>query len=878
MIERALSHYRILKELGAGGMGEVYLAEDTILNRRVALKLLRREHTQDEGRLRRFKLEAKAVSALNHPNILTIYEIGEADGRHFIATEFIDGDTLRASLMRTGRMETGEALSVAAQVASALTAAHEAGIVHRDIKPENIMVRRDGYVKVLDFGLAKLIQMDATQPVDPDAPTATDAARTAAGVVLGTAQYMSPEQTAGKTVDARSDIFSFGAVLYEMVAGQRAFQGDSLMATLAAIINQEPKPLPAKVPPELAQVILRCLRKDPERRYQTMADLNVVLEDLREASRASHRVRPLWRWHWTAAASVVLLVGALLWPVWRAQRNTGPLGAAALTTFSGVELYSSFSPDGNHVVFTWTGPEQGNQDIYVQMIGSGSPLRLTTDPLNDYNSVWSPDGRWIAFLRSQPTAPSGQRSRELRLIPPLGGPERKLADIRSQDFFPAVAYLAWSPDSNSLVVSDSAGEGQPDALFVVSLATGEKRSLTNPQPPVLADTSPAVSPDGGSLVFLRRTSWGAGELHVLTLGDGLTAVGEPRRLTPAALRADYPAWVPGGHEIVFSAKGSLWRLVVLGENRPTRLPYVGEDGVMPAISGSQAGKPARLVYTRSYTDWNFWRIETSAPGAPSSTLPVKTISSTRPEYHAQFSPDGRRVAFTSFRSGEAEIWVSDPDGSNAVPLTSMGAVDTNCPHWSPDGQTVAFSSTGDGEWDIYVVSAAGGQPRRLTSHPAIDLCPTFSRDGRWIYFNSTRSGDYRTWKIPAAGGDAVQVTPNQGTQAFETADGGTIYYLTASVVSPVWRLPTTGGEPVKVLDGVLWFNFCLLEKGAYYIDQLAGETRLQYLDFATGTSSTVARNLGEVGAGLTSSPDGRTILFTKVDASADDLMLAENFR
>jgi Tol biopolymer transport system component len=336
--------------------------------------------------------------------------------------------------------------------------------------------------------------------------------------------------------------------------------------------------------------------------------------------------------------------------------------------------------------------------------------------------------------------------------------------------------------------------------------------------------------------------------------------------------------MPDGQEIVFSAKGSLWRLAVPGEHTPTLVPYVGDDGAMPAISRSQSGQPTRLVYTRTFTDWNFWRIETSAPGTPSSSAPVVAISSTKPEYHSQFSPDGRRVAFTSLRSGDAEIWVSDPDGSDAVPLTSMQAVDTNCPHWSPDSQLVAFSSTADGEWDIYVVSAAGGQPRRLTSHPAIDLCPTFSRDGRWIYFNSTRSGDYRVWKMPAAGGDAVQITQNQGTQAFETADGSAIYYLTASIVSPVWRLPTSGGEPVKVLDGVLWFDFHLHEKGAYYVDQLAGETRLQYLDFATGTPKTVARNLGEVGSGLTASPDGRTILFTRADASADDLMLVENFR
>ena len=884
MVEQVISHYRILKKLGAGGMGEVYLAEDTTLNRRVALKLLTREHTQDKERLRRFKQEAKSASALNHPNILTIHEVGEVKGHHFIATEFIDGETLRASLHRTGRMETKEALNIAAQVASALAAAHEAGIIHRDIKPENIMLRRDGYVKVLDFGLAKLTETVAPQLVDTSAPTMPLAAHTETGVVLGTAQYMSPEQAAGKKVDARSDIFSFGAVLYEMVTGQRAFQAASLMETVAAILNQEPKPLPAKVSPDLAKVILRCLRKDPARRYQTMSDLKVALEDLREESRAGRRAHRPLPWSWIVAAAIlILLVGALfVWQPWRAPKDVEPLRAVTLTTLPGLELYPSLSPDGNHVVFAWTGSKQDNQDIYVQMIGQGSPLQLTKDPRNDYNPVWSPDGRWIAFFRSQPPAPSGLRSRELWLIPPLGGPERKLADIRSQDFagglFPDAVYLAWSPDSNSLVVTDSPGDGQPDALFVISLETGEKRPLSNPQPPVLADTSPAVSPDGRSLVFLRRTSWGSGELHLLPLEKGLTAAGEPKRLTPAELRADYPAWMPDGKEIIFSAKGSLWRLAVPGENTATRIPYVGEDSLMPAISRSQPGKPARLVYVRSFTDSNIWRVETPAPGAPSTSLPVMAISSTKTEYHCHFSPDGRRVAFISNRSGEPQVWVSDPDGSNAVQLTSMDALDTNVPYWSPDGQLIAFSSTGESEFDIYVVPAVGGKPRRLTSHPAIDLGPTFSRDGKWIYFTSMRSGDYRLWKMPADGGDAVQVTPNQSSRAYESPDGSNLYYLTFSVVSPVWRLPTSGGEPVKVLDGIVWFNFCLVEKGAYYIDRLGGETRLQYLNFVTGKSTTVARNLGEVSAGLTASPDGRTVLFTRVDSSADDLMLVENFR
>jgi dipeptidyl aminopeptidase/acylaminoacyl peptidase len=276
-------------------------------------------------------------------------------------------------------------------------------------------------------------------------------------------------------------------------------------------------------------------------------------------------------------------------------------------------------------------------------------------------------------------------------------------------------------------------------------------------------------------------------------------------------------------------------------------------------------------------DFNFWRIQTSGPGTPAVSPPALAIASTKPEYHIAFSPDGRRVAFSSGRSGDQEIWTSDPDGANAVQLTFMHAVDTNCPRWSPDGQLIAFSSTGKGEFDIYTVPAGGGKPRQLTSHPAIDLCPAFSRDGKSIYFASTRSGDYRIWKMPASGGDAVQVTPNQGGVALESADGS-LYYNPVSVIGSVWRLPPSGGQPVKVVDGIVWFNWYLLGAGLYYIDRAGDDAQLHYLDTVSGKSMIVAHNLGDVGAGLGVSPDGKTILYNRLDSSANDLMLVENFR
>jgi serine/threonine protein kinase len=888
MIGRTISHYRITRKLGAGGMGEVYLADDLALSRQVALKLLPSEHTQDAERLRRFRQEARAASALNHPNILTIHEVGEADGRHFIATEFVDGESLRATLTRSGRLETREALRVAAQVASALAAAHQAGIVHRDIKPENVMLRPDGYAKVLDFGIAKL-----TQPAGGDGGETGPTPETASGMVLGTTAYMSPEQATGGKVDPRSDIFSFGALLYELVAGAPAFQRATPMETVAAIIAREPAPLPAGVPADLGRLILRCLRKDPTRRYQTMADLKVALEDTQEEPGITARRRSqLLRW--TGAALVLFtLAGAfLLWRrPWSGRGPAEAVAAVPLTTLPGITRYPSFSPDGDRVAFTWSGGHQDNPDVYVQQIGSGSPFRLTADSANDFNPAWSPDGRWIAFLRSH--AEAGRS--EVRLVPALGGPERKLGEIVIRGGLSTTPpYLAWCPDTSCLVVTDSPGESQPDALFVLSFETGEKRQLTHPGPPAAGDVHPAISPDGRSLVFRRMAGLFVGELYLLPLANGMAATGDPRRLTIAALDAQHPAWLPNGREILFSAHSSLWRLSTAGApGAPARLPFVGEYGLMPAVSHPARGRDSRLVYVRSFDDGNIWRIQTPAPGAAATEPPALAIASTRLEDMPQFSPDGGRVAFTSDRSGDWEIWHTDPDGANPVQLTFMAAAAAGYPHWSPDGERIAFHSNVDGQWEIYVVPAAGGKARNLTAHPAADAMPSYSRDGRWIYFGSTRAGGTQEtiWKMPASGGEAVQVTRTTGHAPQESPDGADLYYVDAlDRPAALWRVPVPGGTPAKVLDGVVLANYAVLPGGIYfvdrptggggihYVDVPSGETRLRWFDLATRRITTVSANLGLVDVPIAVSADGRTILFPRLDSSINDLMLVGSFR
>ena len=663
-----------------------------ISNRVVAIKVLPADKVADPERKQRFVQEAKAASALNHPNIVTVHDIRADSGVDFIVMEYAEGRTLDQIIPAKG-LGIGQSLRYGVQIADALASAHEAGIVHRDLKPSNVIVTDEDRVKVLDFGLAKL--------VDPAERVAEAATRTSpvtdVGMVVGTAAYMSPEQAEGRKVDARSDIFSFGAVLYEMVTGRRPFAGDSSLSVLAKILNEDPAPpstIAASVPPEVERAILRCLRKDPARRYQTMADLKVALEDLAADSasgqlgaavrrrRARDHGDGRGRRSSRSASSLPISSRCLC-----DRRSSGcrPLRAVPLVALPGVMRSPSFSPDGNHVTFSWIGPQQTNSDVYVQQIGAGSPLQLTSDPANDYNPVWSPDGRWIAFLRQH----ADPRRHELRLIPPLGGTGRKVIDIEPRGFLRSVTF-DWCPDSSCLVIPDASSPDMtaPDVLFTVSILSGEKRQLTTPPQNILADTDPAISPDGRWLVFRRDLAPFSGRLQLVRLGDGLKLTGEPRSLTSILLTAYGPRWISNS-EIIFSAKGSLWRMSTAAGSTPERLPFVGEDGVMPAVSLRQPGSPSRLAYIRSFSDTNIWRFETPGPGMPATSPAVVAIASSRRDNLPHLSDDGRRITFISDRSGESEVWAADPSGTNAIQLTWLAA-NPGYPRWSPDRSLVTF--------------------------------------------------------------------------------------------------------------------------------------------------------------------------------------------
>jgi Tol biopolymer transport system component/predicted Ser/Thr protein kinase len=889
MIGKTLGHYQITEKLGEGGMGVVYKARDTHLDRFAALKVLPPEKVSDPDRKRRFIQEAKAASALNHPSIITIYDIDQADGVDFIAMEYVAGKTLDELIPRRG-MRLSLALKYAVQIADALARAHGVGIIHRDLKPSNVMVDEHGLVKVLDFGLAKL-----TEAAGPEAETA--ATRTGSGTVLGTAAYMSPEQAEGKRIDTRSDIFSFGSMLYEMLTGLRAFRGDTRASPIASILREEPKPISQVMeglPRDAEKIVRRCLRKDPEYRIQTMADLRVALAELKEESDSGAlesaglglggtvvRGRRWWVGAVAGMAVTIVALGIAGWFWINPARQTppdAPMIAKPLVTYPGDLRMPTFSPEGDRIAFSWNGEKQDNSDIYVRLIGPGEPQRLTTNPARDFNPAWSPDGKFIAFLRELQATPQFG----VFVIPALGGTERRIAEIDRVWYSMSFWNLTWSPDNKWLVTADR----QPYGLHLISVETGEKRRLTSP-PKYGGDGGASFSPDGHSLAFARMLDLGLGDVYRISLTDDYEPKGEPERLTYENRDIASPVWTRDGSQILYSS-GNWWtsgrvvrRIALSGPKGSSGYPTVqesfGEDAWELAISATSR----RLVYHRGYSDSNIYRIELRGKDGRVGA-PERLIASTRVEKIPEYSPDGKTIAFTSTRSGSQEIWLCNADGSNQRQLTFMGGPLVSCSRWSPDGKTLVFDSRKEGSSDLYLISSEGGSPRRLTSDPGYEGQPRWSGDGKWIYFKSDRSERAEVYRMPAGGGEAVQVTGQGGHYAFESPDGKWLYY---SKEMPggfaIWKVPVGGGEEDRFNPGPIGgqeFNFVVVDDGIFFTkDAKAGGT-LEFIDFKSGKTRTICQVEKRWGLGIAISPDRRWILCTLDEEGLNDLMLVENFR
>ena len=919
---RAVSHYRLLEKLGEGGMGVVYKAEDTKLERLVALKFLAEHLLNDDQAKQRFLREARSAAALNHPNICTVYEIDEADGQIFIAMAFLEGESLEARIER-GPQPIQEAVDIAEQIAKGLQAAHNRGIIHRDIKPANILIASDGQVRIMDFGLARLAEASRL---------------TRFPIAMGTVAYMSPEQARGLDVDHRSDIWSLGVVMYEMIAGRRPFQGQYDQVLLYEIEQQKPEPLSAVragVTAELEFLVSRCLAKEPIARPSTAQEIAVYLRGLSDQWKsgpsalsataaamlrsaacgavtesstnrlmASNRLTALLGKHnfkrvLTAAAILVALVlcsilfrdtllpgnrandvlGEVPPAALQAGLSTDPVavppvpGTRPLTSFMGEETEAAFSPDGARLAFVWTGPQGENRDIYLMAVSGAGAARLTHDPKRDWSPAFSPDGETIAFLRQL-----SEDRHELRVVPSTGGSERLIGESRAAGI---ALGLSWSRDGKALALVDRQNGDAANRVYVFDIDAGKSRPASRTLPGGLGEAFPQWSPDGKSLAFVRDEKHSATAVVVISLSDGTEKT--------------YPAdtfgglgWTPDSARLMFPSPqgqvgGHLLELNLL--TGKTTGPGIASQRILyPAVSPTANS----VAYSHRSADSNIWKRAISGPGSLTAEQPaVPAILSTWDEDSPTFSPDGRLVAFSSNRSGSYEIWVSEPNGAAPRQITRFERSLAGSPSWSPDGRVIAFDHRDQSPADIYVVDASGGMPRRVTDHPGQDILPRWSRNGRWIYFSSDRDGTPRIWRVPALGGNAERVTTLRGFECIEDPSRPILYFTRSEDEKElgIWRHDLETGEetPVAALADVGVERYWTIAGGGLYFKGFRGrlprdrtDSPLYRLDLATGAVFQVGKIPGTIvngPSGLAVSPDEATILFVQRDYYNTDIFM-----
>jgi len=593
------------------------------------------------------------------------------------------------------------------------------------------------------------------------------------------------------------------------------------------------------------------------------------------------RIRPIYR-----VGGVVLLLGALglaafLW--FGGVQPPPVMEALPLTSYPGSEYSPSISPDGTRVAFTWQAPNGALPGIYVKVIGAGDAIRLTDSTEWASDPAWSPDGTQLAAMRRQPGTNAAEV--EVVLIPAVGGAARKLAAVHPQTDL-ADNRLSWTPDGRWLLVTSREAAAGPISIVALSVENGRKKPITSPPPTYLGDGHPSISPDGRELVFSRNVTSIVGDYYLVELSPSdLTPRGQPKRLTFFENQAGGTAWMPNGREIVFSAGpplgGSrLFRLAVTRTAKPGALqpiPYIGIDGRSPAISRPSGHTPGRLVYEKLSSQFSLSRLDLPASKRPQTG---SWAPSTRMDQSPDISPDGRKVAFASTRSGNWEIWTCEASGLNCAQLTNFGRSFSRCPRWSPDGTEIVFDSRINGNADIFVIAAAGGKPRQLTTEPSNEIFPSWSADGRFIYFSSNRTGEPRIWKVPAAGGTADLVNDGEGEGPQASADGKWIYFARrGSDKSGVWRVPAAGGPEKRIVPEVgFGLQYRVSKSGLYYVVSPRENPRLLYYSFASGKAVELFKHEYLDPNGLAVSQDESWLLYVLATNSNSDLMFVDNFK
>jgi serine/threonine protein kinase len=814
LVGQMIVQYKVLAFLGRGGMGEVYLAQDSRLGRKVALKLLPTSFSKDEDRLRRFEREARSASALSHPNVCVIYEVGETvDGRPFIAMEFIEGSTLRRRFAE-GPLRLDTAIDMALQIASALAAAHQAGVVHRDIKPENVMVRDDGYVKVLDFGLAKLTERYEFE-TDSEAPT-FQVFSTHSGVLVGTANYLSPEQARRHQVDERTDIWSLGVMLYEMVAGTLPFVGETPSHTIVAILESEPPPLTEFVPnlaPELDWTVRKALRKDREQRYQTIKELIGDLREIRKKVQDASEAPPLGSrvQRITAHSStlesisqslrqprisiglfavVLVLLGLLTWGVIHWSKTSATpfqnMHLLKLTnTGNGIHNGAAISPDGKYVAYVID--DGGRQSLVVNYQPTSSTVTLAPPLEGRFSGLtFSNDGNYVYYVRKD----KDDASPILYQVPALGGLSRK---IRSNVSSP----IAFSRDGRQFAfVRFDELRGEYSLVIASADGTAEKILAKRSEANVFSVNGLDWSPDG-KMIAVSDGSYSNG-FHMRVIGVSV-ADGKQQTISSREWFSILQVkWLNDGSGLILNAADEsvspvqIWYLAYpSGQARKITNDPSDYYGI------SLSANAASLVTIQTNRLKKVW----VAPSADPDEA-VEITAGVGHSYGLAWAPDGR-IIYSTMASGMLDLWSLQADGSQKTQLTSNAGANYH-PIVSPDGRYIFFSSNRSGNFNIWRMDIDGNNPKQLTNGGS-DFYPYPSPDGRWIVYQSGggQNGRPTLWKISVDGDQLTQVTALNTSVPVISPDGRFIacrYRDENSSTSKIGLIPFAGGAPIKILD------------------------------------------------------------------------------